>query len=165
MRITVSLLLALALLAVFSSACTSSSMIHGSSLLTQLSTPQPTPRASDFPRGRFSAVSAPNMVVLAIENDGSFRIYLDNALLDSGKFYVSGPQVLVDSMACAEEGTRAARPAAYEWAYDNEADVLAFKPVVEDPCPERRQYLSEQYQPKYSFVNIPDRGFAREWLW
>ncbi len=127
----------------------------------QVGSPQPTLQPFVFPRGRFSAVTAPNMVLLSIENDGSFRIFLDNALLDSGRFEVSGTQVLVDSVVCEREGERAA---AYDWFYDDEIG-LAFQPAVSDPCPERQQYLSEQYVPKYLFVLIPDRTWPPDWMW
>ena len=154
------LLVSLALLA---SACAPAWAAHSPALVGQVPVPvQPTPPPSNFPRGRFAAVSAPNMVVLSIEDDGSFRLYLDNGLLDTGKFDVEGPQVLVESMACAGHGDK---PAAYNWLYDDE-NGLAFQEVVSDPCPERRQYLSEAYQPKYVFVfNIPDGGASKEWLW
>jgi hypothetical protein len=161
MRITTLLLLAALML--LASACTPSWLAHSPAVLNQAAAPaQPTPPASDFPRGRFAAVSAPNMVLLAIENDGSFRLYLDDGLMDTGKFDPEGPQVLVESMTCAGHGDK---PAAYNWLYDDE-DGLAFQAVASDPCPERRQYLSEQYQPKYAFVfNIPDGGVSKEWLW
>jgi hypothetical protein len=150
-------------MAILASGCSSVSSASLPQAMPQPgSASQPAPQASSFPRGRFSAVSAPNMVVLAIENDGSFRVYQDNGLFDFGKFNIDGPQVLVESMACAGHGDR---PASYDWLYDNE-NGLAFQPVASDPCPERRRYLAEQYQPKYLFIfNIPDRGVSREWLW
>ena len=145
--------LTLASLSLAASACSTPRIITGPELLSQVPTPQPAPRAADFPRGRFRAVSAPNMVVMAIENDGRFRIYLDNDLLDSGLFEVAGPQVLVDSLACEARGNK---PAAYDWLYDDEGG-LAFQPIASDPCPERQQYLSAAYQPKYMFVfDLPD---------
>ncbi len=158
-------IIALAFVAFLGCACTSARIVTGSALLSQVPTSQPAPAASGFPRGRFSAVSQPNMLILAIENDGSFRVYTDGDMLDSGKFDVSGPRVLVESMACAEQSTQAARPAAYEWAYDEE-HILAFLPTLADPCLQRRQYLASQYQPKYLFVfNVPDRGVSKDWLW
>lgn len=157
-------ILALVLLALTSAACGRFPWIAmGPELLAQVPTPHPqTSQAPVFPRGRFSAVTAPNMVLLTIENDGRFHIYVDNALLDFGQFDVDGSQVLVDSMTCAGEGNK---PLLYSWLYDEE-DGLVFQPTVSDPCPERRQYLSEEYLPKFTFVfNLPDRGVSRDWLW
>ncbi len=146
------LLTGLILLALFSSACTGLPwLVAGPDLLAQVPTAaQPTPTTWDFPRGRFSAIGAPNMVVLAIENDGSYRVYQDSRLVDTGKFGILGAEVVVDSASCAERGLK---PATYEWAYDAE-HVLGFQPSSSDPCSERQAYLNEAYQPKYVFVYI-----------
>ncbi len=151
----VRLLIGLILLVLFSSACTGLPwVITGSDLLAQAPTPAPpappTPTFWDFPRGRFSAIGAPNMVVLSIENDGSFRVYRDSSLLDIGKFDIAGTQVVVDSASCSRQGYK---PAAYEWAYDSE-HVLAFQAAGADPCSERQGYLTETYEPKYVFVYV-----------
>ncbi len=118
--------------------------------------------SADFPRGRFSAISYPNMMVLVIENDGQYRVFLDGALMDSGGFSMASAQVRVDSVKCAAEQIG---PALYAWGYD-EDQTLAFQPVASDMCSVRRQYLAEVYQPKYLFVlHIPDGGPSSEWLW
>ncbi len=153
----------LALLSITSAGCATPRMVSSSQFLSGAVTslPQPTPAPSGFARGRFSAISAPNMVLLSIENDGHFRLFVDDVLLDSGEFSVAGSQVLVESSVCERQKYR---PALYNWLYDE--DGLAFQSAASDPCPERQQYLSEIYQPKYTFVfNIPDRGPSREWLW
>lgn len=152
-------MLALALLAFISVACNSSArIIPGPAPMRQVPTAsQPMLKVSDFPRGRFGATSSPNMVVLFIENDGHFRIYVDSALLDSGRIEIAGSQVLVDSLTCSSQGDKAW---AYKWFYDVE-EGLAFQPVASDPCPERRQYLSEQFVPRYMFVfNMTDGGLS-----
>jgi hypothetical protein len=157
-------MMALVLLALTSAACSRIPWAAmGRGLLAQDSRPPaPASQSALFPRGRFSSVTAPNMVLLTIENDGQFRLFLDNALLDSGKFDVDGPQVLVESITCAGEGEK---PALYNWLYDDE-DGLVFQAAAADPCPERRQYLSEEYLPKYTFVfSSPDRGISKAWLW
>ncbi len=156
-------ILALAVLSLVSAACSALPLTGGPPPANAAAAVlQPPPRASDFPRGHFASASMPNLVVLSIENDGRFRIFLDSDLLDTGRFDMEGAQILVDSMVCAERGIK---PASYYWLYDEE-DGLTFQPVVTDPCPERRQYLSETYQPKYMFVfNVPDRGPSKEWLW
>ncbi len=155
--------LGLIILAMLVAGCVPVSAAPAPLLVGQVAaTPQPTPRPSDFPRGRFSATTAPNMVLLAIHNDGSYQIFVDNDLLDSGQFEMLGAQVSVQSQACAYHGNR---PAVYAWSYDVELG-LAFQPLGADPCPERQQYFSDSYMPKYSFVYIiPDRGVSREWLW
>ncbi len=123
---------------------------------------QPPQAISGFVRGRFCAMSAPSMVSLAIENDGRFRLYLDDAILDSGMFYVTGSEVIVDSMAC---GARGNKPAAYTWLY-SEKTGLSFSPLVPDPCPERQQYLAEGYQPQYMLVfNMLDDETRKERVW
>ncbi len=152
------------LLLIISTACNSFlSTLAGPAQFGQVpDSVQPTPRAPIFPRGRFSTVSAPDMVILSIEDDSSFFVFVDNDLVDSGSFEISGSQALVDSVACTARGIK---PTAYNWLYDLESG-LTFQPVATDPCPERRAYLSEQYVRKYMFVRIvPDRGWPREWLW
>ncbi len=144
-------ILTLALLSLTSAACATPRITTGPAQLSRAPTPQPAAPAASFPRGRFRAVPAPNMVVMAIENDGQFRLYVDNDLLDSGRFEVAGPQVLVDSLVCEARGDK---PAAYDWLTDDEGG-LAFRPVAADPCPERQQYLSAAYQPKYMLVFDP----------
>jgi hypothetical protein len=154
----------LAVLALACAGCARSPwVVRGPELLNQVPPQQqPAPRAPGFPRGRFSSVSMPNMVLLAIENDGHFHIMLGDDILDSGNFEVARSQVWVDSVACEAQQDA---PALYDWVYDEE-DGLAFRPADPDPCAERRQYLSEQYVPKYMFVfNVPDRGTARHLLW
>ncbi len=147
-------------LSIVLAACTLPRVINGPPLLNVAPAgTQPAPRAPAFPRGRFHALSAPNMLILAVENDGRFRIYLDGALLDSGQFSTSGPQASVDSMLCAARGIK---PTAYSWTYDEE-NVLNFIPVFPDPCPERRQYLAEIYEPQYLFVlRLEEPDLAKE---
>jgi len=147
------LLAGLIVLALISAGCTSSGwIVRGPELLSQAALEtQPAPSAWDFPRGRFSAVGSPSVVLLAIENDGSYRIYRDNALLDTGKFEVVGAQVMVDSLACARRGYK---PAAYAWLYDSE-QTLGFEGTGSDLCPERQQYLADAYQPRYAFAFVP----------
>ncbi len=148
------LLTALIILALLSTGCSSfGGLITGPELLSQAPTAgaQPASTVWDFPRGRFSAIDAPNVVLLAIENDGSYRIYRDSALADTGSFEIVGGQVLVDSLACAKRGYK---PAAYTWVYDIEQE-LAFQAARSDPCPERQQYLAETYQPRYAFAFVP----------
>ena len=114
------------------------------------------PQASSFPRGRFRAVSLPNLLVIAIENNGDYRVFLDNDRVDTGRFTVTDTGVLVDSARCSREGWRAA---AYAWSYD-EDNGLSFAPLSSEPCPERRQYLSEDFEPQYLFIyQIPKSGF------
>ncbi len=146
------LLIGLSLLGLFASACTGLPWAFaGPDLLAQAPTPAPpTPTFWDFPRGRFSAIGAPNMVVLSIDNDGGYQVYRDSNLLDAGRFEISGTNVVVDSVSCAKRGYK---PAAYEWAYDSE-QVLAFQAAGADPCSERQGYLGETYQPKYVFVYV-----------
>lgn len=158
--------IALAMLALACAGCSRFPLsVRAAQLLNRGPTPQPqqpAPRAPDFPRGRFSSVSMPNMVLLAVENDGHFRVMLGDDVLDSGHLEIVRSQVWVDSVACEAQSVD---PALYDWAYDDE-NGLMFQPASPDPCPERRQYLSEQYVPKYMFVfSIPDRGASRDWLW
>ncbi len=145
-------LIALIVLALFSSACAGVPWAFtGPDLLAQaptLAPAPPTPTFWDFPRGRFSAIGAPSLVVLSIENDGSYQVYQDSGLLDAGKFEIVGTRIVVDSVSCAKRGYK---PAAYEWAYGSE-QVLAFQAEGADPCSERQGYLTEIYQPKYVFV-------------
>ncbi len=142
-------ILVFAFLSIISAACnTYLGLTMSSAPLGEAPSPQPTPHASSFPRGRFSTVSAPAMIEMAIENDGSFRIYVDHDLRDTGTFDVSGAEAIVDSWTCAERGNK---PATYDWLYDPEVG-LAFQPVATDPCAERRQYLAEQYLPRFLFV-------------
>ncbi len=146
------LLIAVTVLVLFSSACSGLPWAFtGPDLLAPAPTPAPpTPTFWDFPRGRFSAIGAPNMVVLSIDNDGSYQVYRDSSLLDAGKFDIVGTRIVVDSVDCAKRGYK---PAAYEWAYDSE-QVLAFQAEGADPCSERQGYLTETYQPKYVFVYV-----------
>ncbi len=124
--------------------------------------PQPTPRPPAFPVGRFASVSAPSPFLLVIHNDRSFDVYLANDLLDSGTFMLRGSQVVADSQAC---GAQRKAPALYDWAYDVEQG-LAFQGSEFDPCPQRQQYLSQDYVPSYLFIfHIPDGGFSRQWIW
>ncbi len=162
MKLTNLLIFPVLLLALVSAACAPSFPARAPVFIGgQVGASQPTSQPSVFPRGRFSSLTAPNMVLLSIENDGSFRIFVDGVLLDSGRFELSGDQVLVDSLECTRQGERAA---AYNWLYDVELG-LAFQPAASDACPERRQYLSEQYVPKYLFVLLPDRAWPDDWLW
>src|SRR5512140_1254311 len=57
----------------------------------------PTPRPAHFPVGRFVSASEPSLVVLSVQNDGRFRLFMDNTELDAGLFVSEGDQVRVES--------------------------------------------------------------------
>lgn len=145
--------LCLFLLIVFALAAAGCSARSPASSALSLSVPvTPTSRPDHFPVGRFVSASEPSLVVLSVQNDGHFQLFMDNTELDAGLFVSEGDRVSVESVGCASHGDK---PALYVWLYDVEMG-LAFEPVDEDPCIERRQYLAEQYLPKFLFVfNVP----------
>ncbi len=107
------------------------------------------PQPLQFPVGRFKAMSYPSLLVIAIENDYQYRVFVDHALIDSGTFIPANDQIKVDSLKCSEQGYK---PVPYGWVYSE--DGLAFQVIGSDPCSERRQYMSEDFEPQYLFIDV-----------
>ena len=106
--------------------------------------------ASSFPRGRFRSMVTPDLLLLVIDNAGGYQVYFDMRLMDTGSFLVDGTNVTVDSLHCGEAGIK---PAQYAWIYGEED--LEFRALGEDPCSERRQYLADDYEYQFMFVDLP----------
>ncbi len=107
-----------------------------------------------LPIGRFRDISLPRLLVLSIHNDLNFEVFLDGDRVDTGSLAFTGSQVRVDSMQCdrAKFG-----PALYTWLY--EESELTFQAAAPDPCPDRRQYLSDPFEPQYLFIFEPSSSF------
>ncbi len=138
-----------ALLAILASAC---SPATAPAVVQQLPTADES--AAVLPIGRFKDVSLPRLLVLSIHNDLTFEVFLDGDRIDTGIFVFTGSQVKVDSMKC--DSAKIA-PGHYNWLYAE--GELTFQAAAPDRCSDRRQYLSDPFEPQYLFIFEPASSF------